>query len=203
MNIKMILSACIAVFMLGSVPGAIAESAAQPINMFGGPSYQGEPALDVTAALVKAGGGADDFSFATALVSMLGQDTVDAEVAKLNEQYGEEEVQTFISGMDMAIAYSLKRAGEAGIALPEPADLSGVELAKTLVQAGTTPDGTFWSGHLFDKAISYPLHNQVMGDINATAGYEADKTTHKILNQAMYDVAQALGMSDVKLAELH
>lgn len=42
-----------------------------------------------------------------------------------------------------------------------------------------------------------------MVDINNSAGYEADLITHKILNQAMYDVAQALGMNHVKLAGLH
>ena len=38
--------------------------------------YLGAPALDVTAALVKAGGGAENFSFAKALVSMLGEKNV-------------------------------------------------------------------------------------------------------------------------------
>lgn len=175
----------------------------QTINMFGGPAYHGEPALAVTAALIKAGGGADNFSFANALVAMLGQKTVNAEVAKLTQQYGKDQVNTFIGGIDTAIAYSLKRATEAGINLPEPADLSGTALAKTLVKAGITPNGTFWSGYFFDSAISHQLHNQVMVDINANEGYEADKITHKILNQAMYDVAQALGMKDVKLAKLH
>lgn len=65
-----------------------------PINMFGGVSYQGEPALAVTAALVQAGGGSENFSFAKALVSMLGEETVNAEVAKLTQQYGEAEVNT-------------------------------------------------------------------------------------------------------------
>ncbi len=174
-----------------------------PVNMFGGASYQGEPALAVTAALVKAGGGSEKFSFAKALVSMLGMETVNAEVAKLTRQYGEAEVNTFLGGMDLAINLSLKHATQAGVSLPEPAPLSGAELAKTLVTAGTTPDGTFWSGYLFDKAVSNKIHHQVMVDINNSAGYEADLTTHKILNQAMYDVAQALGMKHVKLASLH
>lgn len=174
-----------------------------PMNMFGGPIYTGEPALAVTAALVKAGGGAENFSFAKALVVMLGEETVNAEVTKLTQQYGENEVKTFISGMDLAIEYSLKHATAAGINLPEPADHSGIDLAKTLVKAGTAPDGAFWSGYLFDKAISHKLHNLVMVDINTNAGYVADKVTHKILNQAMYDVAHALGMTDVKLAKLH
>lgn len=173
------------------------------VNMFGGQSYQGEPALGVTAALVKAGGGGDNFSFAKALISMLGEKTVNAEVAKLTQQYGKEEVDTFIGGMDLAINLSLKHASRAGITLPEPANLNGIALAKTLVTAGTTPDNTFWSGYLFDKAVSNKIHHQVMEDINNSAGYEADLITHKILNQAMYDVAQALGMKQVKLASLH
>lgn len=174
------------------------------MNWFGGPVYAGEPALGATAALVKAGGGADDFSFARALVSMLGQETVNAEVAKLQKQYGEEAVKHFIAGMDFAIKDGLKRAGEAGVTLPEPpADLTGARLAAGLVDAGTAPDGTFWSGYLFDKAISHSLHNLVMADIDAKFGHDADKNTHRILNQAMYDVAQALGKKDVKLASLH
>lgn len=204
MSIKTtILTVCMAALMTGPVQAKTVEQSLPPVNMFGGASYHGEPALAVTAALIKAGGGSDNFSFAKALVTMLGENTVNAEVAKLKKQYGEQAVNTFLGGMDMAIAFSLKRASEAGISLPEPAELSGVELAKTLVEAGIAPGGTFWSGYLFDKAISHQLHNQVMADINANAGYEADKTTHKILNQAMYDVAQALGMKNVKLAELH
>ncbi|OEY70471.1 hypothetical protein BI198_13520 [Rheinheimera salexigens] len=208
----MILAATIATmaaFSAGPVLAADTEHAMDMqqqqtgINMFGGAIYTGEPALAVTGALVKAGGGADNFSFASALVAMLGEETVNAEVAKLTKQYGEDEVNTFLGGMDAAIGFGLKRAAEAGVIMPEPAELSGAELAKTLVQAGTTPDGTFWSGYLFDKALSNQLHNQVMIDINSHASYEEDKITHKILNQAMYDVAQALGMKQVKLAKLH
>ncbi len=176
-----------------------------PQNMYGGPIYNGEPALDVTAALVKAGGGADDFDFSKALVSMLGEDTVNAEVKKLTEQYGEDEVKIFVDGMTYAVNKALEIAGEKDIELPEPADLEGVELAKTLVKAGTTEDGTWWSGYLFDIALSHDIHNLVMADINQNPdlGHKQDKIVHKILNQAMYDVAQALEINDVKLADLH
>lgn len=174
------------------------------MNWFGGQAYMGKPALKATAALVKAGGGADNFKFSTALVSMLGEKTVNAEVAKLNKQYGEKAVKGFISGMTFAVNDGLRLATKEGVTLPEPpANLHGVALAKALVKAGTGPDGTFWAGHLFDVAISHKLHNEVMADIDAKFSHEADKNTHKILNQAMYDVAQALGMKDVKLASLH
>lgn len=179
-------------------------AAASGTNMFGGPIYSGAPALAVTAALVKAGGGAENFSFTKALVSMLGEKTVNAEVTKLTKQYGKEQVHTFITGMNYAVSDALKRATQQGIKLPQaPTDLHGVALARTLVTAGTAPDGTWWSGYLFDHALSHGIHNQVMEDINANVSSQADLTTHKILNQAMFDVAHALGYKHVKLASLH
>lgn len=177
---------------------------ASAMNWFGGPTYNGAPALEATAALVKAGGGASDFSFSKALVSMLGEKTVNAEVAKLNKQYGEENVTNFINGMTFAVNAGLKRATAAGVKLPAaPADLKGVKLAEALVKAGTAPDGVWWSGYLFDVALSHDIHVGVMQDIDAKFGHGADENTHKILNQAMYDVAQALKVPNVKLASLH
>ncbi|MDE2069914.1 MAG: hypothetical protein KGJ04_01450 [Gammaproteobacteria bacterium] len=187
----------------GSAPAPAAQ-AGSGTNMFGGPIYSGAPALNVTAALVKAGGGAENFEFSKALVSMLGEKTVNAEVAKLTKQYGKDEVNTFITGMTYAVKDGLKRATEAGVKLPAvPADLHGMALARTLVTAGTAPDGVWWSGYLFDHALSHDLHNQVMEDINTNVSTQADLTTHKILNQAMFDVAHALGHKHVKLATLH
>jgi len=104
---------------------------ASAMNWFGGPTYNGAPALEVTAALVKAGGGASNFSFSTALVSMLGEKTVNAEVAKLTKQYGEKNVTNFINGMTFAVNAGLKRATAAGVKLPAaPADLKGAKLAR-------------------------------------------------------------------------
>lgn len=199
-------------FGAASVVQARADAPAAPMqhsnasatNWFGGPTYNGAPALEVTAALVEAGGGAEKFSFATALVSMLGEETVNAEVAKLTEQYGEKNVTDFVNGMTFAVKAGLKRATEAGITLPAaPENLKGQKLAETLVIAGTVSDGVWWSGYLFDKALSHDLHVKVMQDIDAAVGHAADETTHKILNQAMFDVSQALKMKDVKLANLH
>src|SRR6185312_8985872 len=143
---------------------------ASAMNWFGGPTYSGAPALEATAALVKAGGGATNFS----------------------------------NGMTFAVNAGLKRATEAGVKLPAaPADLKGAKLAEALVKAGTAPDGVWWSGYLFDVALSHDIHVGVMQDIDAKFGHGADETTHKILNQAMYDVAQALKVPNVKLASLH
>lgn len=191
-------------FTTAHAAAAQSQSTTHVMNWFGGPAYEGAPALEATAALVKAGGGAENFTFDKALVSMLGEKTVNAEVAKLTKQYGAQSVKNFIGGMTFAINDGLKRATEAGVKLPAaPADLKGPALAKALVEAGTAPDHAFWAGYLFDKAISHKLHNQVMADIDVKFGHGADENTHKILNQAMYDVAQALGDKNVKLASLH
>jgi hypothetical protein len=170
----------------------------------GGPVYNGPPNLAVTASLVAAGGGAQNYSTATALTSMLGADTVKAEVAKLSKQYGAAAVTQWLKTFDFAVDDALKIATAAGVKLPAPT-LSGKDLAMTLVKAGTASDGTFQIELLLDKAVSHKIHVQVMDDIDANPdfGKKVDYDYHRISNQAFYDVAQALGMTDVKLASVH
>lgn len=196
--------ASLSLMLGGTALAADANSNAVEANMFGGPVYAGAPALQITAALVQAGGGPEAFTFPKALVSMLGQETVNAEVAKLTTQYGAKNVEDFLSGMTFAVNDGLKRATEAGVKLPAaPADLKGVSLARALVYAGVTPDGTWWSGYVFDQLLSHGIHLAVMTDINTGPGYAIDHNAHQLLNQAMYDVAHALGDDRVQLATLH
>lgn len=193
--------------LMMSVSGAsfaATNGMATEMGWFGGPVYNGAPALEVTAALVEAGGGTANFAFPTALVSMLGQDTVNAEVAKLTQQYGKKNVDDFIAGMTFAVNQSLKVATAQGVKLPAaPQDLKGVKLAETLVKAGVAPDGMWWSGWLFDSALSHPIHVKVMADIEAKYSRAYDENIHRVLNQAMYDVSQALKVQNVKLASFH
>jgi len=172
---------------------------------YGGPVYRGAPALPVTVALVVAGGGPGKFSTATALTSMVGSDLVNAEVAKLTKQYGKDRVTLWLKTFDFAVNDAVKVATDAGVKLPAPADLSGKKLAGTLVQAGTYSDGTFYIEYLLDKAVSHKIHDQVMDNIDKepALGPKADLDYHRISNQAFYDLAQALGMTSVKLADLH
>jgi hypothetical protein len=174
------------------------------MGRFGGPVYSGAPALAVTASLVAAGGGADKYSTATALTSMLGAATVKAEVGKLTKQYGAAAVTAWLKTFDFAVSDALKIATGAGVKLPEPT-LSGKELAETLVKAGTASNGAFQIEFLLDKAVSHKIHVQVMNDIDnePSLGKKADYDYHRISNQAFYDVAQALGLTSVKLAAVH
>ena len=189
-----------------AVAGTTGNGSMGQQGRFGGPVYTGAPALTVTASLVKAGGGADHFSTATALVSMVGKDTVDAEVGKLQKQYGKDAVTQWLAVFDFAVTDSLKHATAAGVKLPDPDPmLTGKDLASTLVKAGTASDGTFQIEFLLDKAVSHDIHNAVMDDIDANSsfGKHADLMYHTISNQAFYDLAQALGATSVKLAPLH
>lgn len=174
------------------------------MGRYGGPVYNGAPALNVTSALVKAGGGAGHFSTATALTSMVGAPTVKSEVAKLTKQYGKAKVGSWLKVFDFAVDDSLAIATKAGVKLPAPsASLSGKKLATTLVDAGLDKHDTFYTGYMLDKAVTHKIHDQVMDDIDHKFGVAADTNYHAITNQAMYDVAHALGAKNVKLAKLH
>ncbi|HXM18055.1 MAG TPA: hypothetical protein VN934_04530 [Candidatus Tumulicola sp.] len=172
---------------------------------FGGPVYSGPPALDVTAALVAAGGGASNYSTATALTNMVGKDLVGQEVAKLSKQYGQAKVTQWLKTFDFAVTDALKIATAAGVKLPAPAPLKGKDLAVALVKAGLDKGGAFQIEYLLDKAVSHKIHVAVMNDIdkNPAFGKSADLWYHLISNQAFYDLAQALGATSVKLAPLH
>jgi hypothetical protein len=184
--------------MAGSMKGGMSGG-----DRFGGPSYKGAPNLAATAALVQAGGGAANFSTATALTSMVGSALVTKEVGKLDKQYSKAEVAQFLKTFDFAVGDSLKIATAAGVKIPAPAPLKGKALAAALVKTGTTTDGTFWTGWLLDHAVSNKIHNQVMDDIDKKYGAKADADYHKISNQAFYDLGQALGDTSVKLASFH
>lgn len=171
---------------------------------YGGPVYNGPPALAATASLVAAGGGPQDYSTAKALTAMVGSKLVNAEVGKLSKQYGTAATEQWLKTFDFAVDDSLKIATSEGVKLPPPA-LEGKALAKALVGAGATKDGTFEIEFLLDKAVSHKIHVQVMNDIDKTEGLGklADLKYHLISNQAFYDVAQALGDKTVKLSSIH
>jgi len=206
-----LLTSGVAAFAAGSTPHGPAMTADAMMGgsaekgRYGGPVYNGAPALPVTVALVMAGGGPGKFSTATALTSMVGSDLVNAEVGKLTKQYGKDRVTLWLKTFDFAVNDAVKVATDAGVKLPAPANLSGKKLAVTLVQAGTYTDGTFYIEYLLDKAVSHKIHSQVMDNIDKQPGLgpKADLDYHRISNQAFYDLAQALGATSVKLADLH
>ena len=171
-------------------------------SRYGGPTYTGGPALEVTASLVEAGGGAENYSTATALTAMVGEKAVGAEVAKLTKQYGKKKVASWLTVFDFAVKDALAIATKAGVTLPA-GTLSGKDLAVTLVKAGLGNKNVFYVEFMLDKAVTHNIHETVMDDINKKYGAKADADYHRITNQAMYDLAHALGAKEVKLAPFH
>jgi len=201
MKLTKIIAAAAALTIIASI--AFTPAYAQHSHgRYGGSAYLGKPALNVTASLVKAGGGAAHFSSAKLLTSLGGAKLANAEVAKLTKQYGKAKIASFIKVGDFAVGDSLRIATKAGVKLPK-ANLSGKTLATTLVKAGLEKDGTFNIELLLDKAVTHNIHGQVMDDIDKKFGGAADADYHKISNQLFYDLAHALGAKTVKLNRFH
>lgn len=158
--------------------------------------YTGAPALAVTLSMVEAGGGPNNFSTVTLLKTLTGP-LFDPEVAKLTKEYGKAQVAQFLKTFDFVVSDSLKIVGEKKIALPSqpnPNPKDGKALATALWQAGQSGEG-FNVEVMLDRAVSHPIHVQVMKDIDAKYGLAADAQYHAILTTAMKDLAAAYHLS--------
>ncbi len=169
----------------------------QAPSRFSGPGvYTGKPALPVTLSMVEAGGGPADFSTVTLLKDLTGP-LYGAEVKKLTAQYGQDKVGNFLKVFDFVVADSLKIVTEKHVALPKtpsPDPSNGKALAAALWSAGQIPGG-FNVEVMLDRAVSHPIHVQVMKDIDAKYGIAADADYHAILTSAMHDLASAYHLS--------
>jgi hypothetical protein len=192
----------IATLGLATLAGAQNDMSKMDMSRYGGPTYTGAPALNVTASLVAAGGGATDYSTAKALTSMVGAETVNAEVGKLTKQFGKKRVSRWLSVFDFAVDDALKIATGAGVSLPEP-DIKGTDLAGTLVKASMDSDGTVYTELLLDKAVTHKIHVMVMNDIDKKFGPRADEDYHLLTNTALYDLAKAFKVPGAKLAKIN
>ncbi len=156
--------------------------------------YTGAPALPVTLSMIVAGGGPADFS-TLALVKTLAGAKTDAEVASLKQKFGDEKVANFLKVFDFVVSDSLRIVKEKNIALPSqpnPDPKDGKALAQALWGAGQTGNG-FNVEVMLDRAVSHPIHDQVMTDIDQKFGIGADADYHAVLNQAMHDLATVYG----------
>ena len=187
---------------LGGSAFAADMSMGSGTDRYGGPAYSSGPNLAATVEFVQDGGGVKNFSFVKALDAIAGSALIEKEVSKLKKQYGGAAVGEWVKTWDFAVPDAVKVATNAGVTLPAPATLSGKELAVAMVKAGST-SGTFWTGDMLDHLISHKVHDQVMDDIDKAMSSTADANYHRITNQAMYDLAHALGDTSVKLASFH
>jgi len=160
-------------------------------SRFSGPGvYVGRPALAVTLSMIMAGGGPSNFK-STTLVKTLTGPKFDAEVGKLTKQYGKDKVGQFLTVFDYVVSDSLRIVTEKKVALPSkpsPDPKNGEALAGALWAAGQTGSG-FNVEVMLDRAVSHPIHVQVMDDIDKKFGVAQDATYHAVLTTAMQDLA--------------
>ena len=174
----------------------------QPSRFSGPGVYTGQPALPVTLSMIIAGGGPSDFH-TVALVKTLAGAKTEAEVASLKAKFGADKVGNFLKVFDFVIADALAIVKAKNVALPSapnPDPKNGEALAGALWAAGQT-------GHSFnvevmlDRAVSHPIHDQVMTDIDGKYGIAADADYHAVLNQAMHDLATVYNFNDMGQAK--
>jgi hypothetical protein len=195
-------AAAIAVFAALSAPLAALAAPAMTSNVtnqpsrFSGPGvYTGAPALPVTLSMIMAGGGPSNFNSVTLLKVLTGPKFT-AEVGKLTDQYGKAKVDNFLNVFNFVVSDSLKIVSEKHIALPKtpsPDPKDGKALAAALWGAGQTGSG-FNVEVMLDRAVSHPIHVQVMKDIDVKYGIAADADYHAILTTAMHDLAAVYGL---------
>jgi hypothetical protein len=164
----------------------------QPSRFSGPGVYTGPPALPVTLSMIIAGGGPKHFDSVTLLKVLAGKN-FNAEVGKLTKQYGKAKVGNFLTVFNFVISDSVKIVMAKKVKLPakpSPDPKNGKALAAALWNAGVIPGG--WSVEvMLDRAVSHPIHVQVMKDIDAKYGIAKDADYHAILTTAMADLKAA------------
>ncbi len=163
--------------------------------------YTGKPDLSAAISLVTAGGTPGNFSITKALTALAGPSVASAEVTKLTKQYGKGRVTSFVTVQNYAVNDAVRIATKAGVKFPTPT-MHGKVLAATVVKLGLQ-DGAYYEGVQLDHLVTHAIHEHVMDDIDQKYGAAADANYHRIADRAHYDLAHALGMTNVKLAAYH
>lgn len=175
--------------LAGSAPSFAADRV--PAQFGGSVNEKAEyPNLPLALSLVVAGGGPAKFSTGT-LVGSLAGDKAAAEVQSLTAKFGKDKVTSFVNVFDFVIADYVAFATANNVALPaapSPDPKDGKALAAALFEAGND-HGTFNVEYMLDTLVTHPVHVQVMKEIDAKFGRDADANYHIVLTQAMTDLA--------------
>jgi hypothetical protein len=203
------------VMLLAAAPAMAGVSLQQPLlpreappaetGTFGGEVHDGDAALQLTAALLQAGGGTEHFSIRAALGRMLGDAATAQELAKLRRQYGPGPVRQWLELSDWLMDEGLVQLRNIGTELPAPPDdLAGGKLAQALVDAGIAPgDTTFWSSYYYDQLFSHGINKVLVEDLDRRFGEHRTRSLYTVNNQAMYDISQQIHTHNTSLAKLH
>jgi hypothetical protein len=186
----------IAAFAVAGLIVAGSAVGAQATARFGGSVYTGSPDLPLTLSMISAGGGPSNFK-TTTLVGVLAGKNADAEVAKLTQQYGADNVKMYLTVFDFVVNDAVKRATEAGVkfpSTPSPNPSDGAALTAALYKAGVDPASGFNVEYMLDHLVSHPIHDQVMDDIDAKFGKSADGVYHAVTLVVFGDLKKAYNL---------
>jgi hypothetical protein len=198
-----------AIGVILTAAGIVAQAAVpgepQGVSRDSGGSDQVSPSLDLTAALLQAGGGLGHFSMQTALVNMLGQADAKDEIARLRRRYGAAPVHRWLQGSDWLMLQGLTQLRNTGTDLPEPSsELAGSRLAAALVQAGIAPgDKRFQTDYYYDHLFSRAVNKVLETGMDRKFSERYAKSVSAINDQAMSDISQQILIRSTTLAKLH
>lgn len=149
----------------------------------------------LTGALYAAGGGAGSFSTVRALNSMFGAPTVQGEMQRLQDQFGD--TSAFISMFDFAMDDAWQKAGKDDVAVSKASDLTGEQLATAVVSAGTQ-HRVFTVQRLFSSLFPPQVAADVLLDLDVKYGADASKNFKSMANSFFTDTGASLGVAALK-----
>ena len=149
----------------------------------------------LTGALYAAGGGAGNFSTVRALNTMLGEANVQAEMQRLQDQYGD--TGAFIEAFDFAMNDAWTKAGQANVSVRTTRELGGEQLANALITAGSQGH-MFTVQRLFGALFPPQVAADVLLDVDVKYGRDTGTNFRKIANAFFTDTGQSLGVASLK-----
>ena len=151
--------------------------------------YLGQPDLQLTSALVQAGGGPAHFSSQKLFVYLAGP-VATTESEALVRKYGKQQVMQFFTTFDAFIDSAISAVQSSGKSLPAAAVPSADKLSADLYKAGVMPDGRYDVGYMIEHLISRPMHVQLMHKVNddPSIGPQNNAQFHVILTNAVQDL---------------
>lgn len=146
----------------------------------------------LTGALYAAGGGAGNFSTVRALNSMLGEENVQAEMQRLQAQFGD--TDAFVQTFDFAMNDAWQKAGKANVAVRTSHELSGQQLANALISAGSQGHA-FTVQRLFGALFPPQVAADVLLDVDVKYGRDTGTSFRKVADAFFTDTGQSLGLA--------
>jgi hypothetical protein len=157
-------------------------------------AYTGAPALELTLAMVLAGG-AQHFR-STSLLSTLAGNHAEAEASKLQTQFGQERMMNFFRVSDFMIVdtmriFDTREIPRPDAPKPDPSDARALTIAIYRAGSPATAGTAFNVDYLLDHLMTHAVHQQVVQDVGEHFGSGAYPNYVEVLRQTMSDLKAA------------